>query len=306
MQNSITMAKNFDINKIKFGEVKKLDNGGKYIPLLYNNEPFDLQTPECIAPYGLNTYNNEDDKKIDYSLSLSFKDKDTRKPLEKLYKCFKTIDKNNIDNAFENQLKWFKAKYNSRDVVKALYVSVIRMPKDKNGDVTDKYPPTFKVKIPQDSNRKIKCDVYDENRNKVNLLDLNMKGAKVTCIVRCGGIYIAGNRFGMTFNVRQMLVIPIARITGYCIRYIEEDMITSITNDKAQEKDEDEHVVIKQKNMITNIESSDDEDDEDDEDSDENSNIDEFDEQDLKEHEPEPEPVPDPKVVKKVTRKNRG
>ena len=311
MQNSIILAKDFNINKLTFGEIKKLDNGGKYIPVLYDGEPFDLQTPECFAPYGLNSY-EKDDGKIDYSINLSFKDKESRKSLQKLFGCFTKIDQYNVEQAFENQLKWFKKKYASIDVVEALYTSLIKFSKDKDtGEPNDKYPPTFKIKIPT-KNGKIICTTFDGNRNKAELLDMNMKKAKVTCIIRCSGIWVAGGKFGMSLNAKQMMVVPVETISGFCIRYNEEDMISvNKSKDDTNDDIDDVQPVIVKSNTTQNvdtIESSDDEDDEDDDEDDEDdvdkkdnsSDIDETEE--TKEPEPEPEPVI---VKKKVVRKKK-
>jgi len=324
--SAIVLPKDFDISNIKFGEVKKLDNGAKFIPMSYNNGMFDMQTPECFAPYGMNSYSNNDGS-VQHSMNLSFKDKDKRKTLQKLYNCFSLLDDKVINEGVVNQFNWLRKKNSSKDVIEAFYTPIIKFSKDKDtGEITNKYPPTFKFKVPVIG--KNKCEVYNVEREQINIIDINTKGAKVTSIIRFTGIWISGKGFGLTIQAKQILVEPLQQLTGFMIKHNQEDMINlDVANDIITTSDDIENIkdniIISNpsnsSNKITLNDSDDDDDDNDNDDDDDNDNDDDDDDDeggdddnkkssdiDEPEPEPEPEPVPVPvpvPVKKKIVRK---
>ena len=301
--NNIILAKDFKASNLTVGEVKKLDNGRKYVPLFYNNSSLYLQTPECYAPYGLNYYKH-DDMSESYSLDLSFKDMDKMKSLEKFYKCLKDVDSFNMKKGCENDFSWFKRKNTSLDVIEALYTPIVKHFRDKEtGEITNKHPATFKMKIPF-VNNKFQCDFFNEKKETVNILDMNTKGAKVTAIVQCTGLWIGGGKFGLTFKAKQLLIKPIQKIEGFCIQMNAEDMIepmdeSSIELKEEEDVDQDKPVVLKQQNKTEYICNSDEEDEEDDEEEEEDEEEDEEEE----EEEIIEEPVKKTVRTKRTTKK---
>jgi hypothetical protein len=126
-------------------------------------------------------------------------------------------------------MTWLKKKYNSVDVVEALYTPMVKYAKDKTtGEITDKYPPTFKLKIPF-VNSAFQCEVYDNKRKTVDLKQLidtgAFKGAKVTAIIQCLGIWVAGGKYGCSWKVLQMRVSPPQTIKGYAFKDLEDDKV---------------------------------------------------------------------------------
>lgn len=212
-------------NDIKFGDIKSLDNGGKVIPVYYKGNPLTIQTPQCYAPFGINVFKN--DKVESHSMDLSFKDKEKRPSLMKFYKFYQELDKIIINACMANHQTWFKKKEQKKDVVEALYTSLIKFSKDKDtGEITDKYPPTFKLKVPC-KNDKYLVSCYNENGEKYeNLNTVDTKGAKIITIIRCNGIWIAGGKFGCSFKTIQMEIIPRITFINTClITKSDDDMI---------------------------------------------------------------------------------
>jgi hypothetical protein len=73
---------------------------------------------------------------------------------------------------------------------------MIKHAKDKDTcEPTDKYPPTFKMNLPF-CDGKFACEVYDDKRNLIDLNDIQTKGARVTALIQCTGIWLAGGKFG--------------------------------------------------------------------------------------------------------------
>lgn len=267
---SIILPSKLDVSSVSFSAPRTLDNGGRSIYMSLNRSPIVLQTPEMVAPYGHNLYNDDGKGPDRYSLDLSFKGKEARENLNTFFEKMVALDKKLVQQGFENSMTWLKKKYSSVDVVEALYTSMVKYAKDKNtGEITDKYPPTFKLKLPY-VNGAFQCEVYDNKRNAVNLKELidngSLKGAKVTAIIQCTGIWVAGGKYGCSWKVLQMKVSPPAAIKGYAFKEVEDDKvedsdIESDDEDSAKElSDEVENLTVNDDDEDDDIiESSDDE-----------------------------------------------
>ena len=94
------------------------------------------------CPYGLGRF--DDGERSKYSLDLSFGG--NTKSVEKLKDVLEKIDDKVLNDSTKNSLAWFKKKSQSRDVSQALYSSSVKVATE-NGEPTDKYPPTMKVKV---------------------------------------------------------------------------------------------------------------------------------------------------------------
>ena len=240
--NSITIPTEFDISKLTYGELKRMDNGGKMISIGYNGSPLILQTCECYAPFGLGCYQNDDGKAPSYTLDLSFKDMETRKSLKALYNVFSQIDEKNLQMGMDNSMTWLSQKKapKSIDVIEALYTPIIKVASD------EKYPSTFKFKLPfKDGN--FMCDVYDKNHNLIDLTtmqDNQTKGAKCTALIQCTGMWVAGSKFGMSWKCVQLKCCVREGFNGFCMKFMPGDAI------KADDIDEDD--VLTEKVTVVN------------------------------------------------------
>lgn len=220
MAPPIVLAKNFDINNVSYSEPRALESGGKIVYLSYNGTPLIMQTPVMSAPFGLSMWDNDGKVAPKYSLDLSFKGMDTSPQLRSFYDALENLDQRLVDDGFANQSSWFKGKkYGSRDIVEALYTTQIKYPKDRDtGERTDKYPSTFKLGVPFRDGA-FACDVFDDNKQPVDINTIETKGAHVTAIVQCTGIWFAGGKFGASWRIVQMKVVPNkTAFVGYAFR----------------------------------------------------------------------------------------
>lgn len=216
--SNILRVSDVEIDSLSLGTPKSLDNGGKMISLFHKSKAFIIQIPSLESPYGLSRFVSDrggDDK---ISLDLSFKN------VPELQNMFEKLDAKLIDEAFKNGMPWFKKKFQSREVVEALYTPLVRHSKDKDtGEITDKYPPTLKLTVPY-RDGKYQCEVYDNKREKIDLEGLELRGANVTAIIQCNGVWVAGGKFGCKFRILQMKVNSSSfssKIAGYS--FIEDD-----------------------------------------------------------------------------------
>lgn len=282
MSTSVIAVKDFDISKISFGEIKKVGTGTgpKYVPIYYNKNSFKIQTPECYAPYGMNVYHDEKTGETSHSLSLSFRDKANRPTLEAWFETLNKLDQRVLEEVKKNSMTWLKKP---ADSVEHFGVKAIKYPLDENGEVIDKYPPTYQVKLKKDPSTKAhKCMFFNTSSEQLNPDDIipKMKGGKVTSIVNISGVWIAGSKFGISMKADQLLVEPKGgNLTDFGFADIKEDKING---------DEEKETDIVQ--VTNDVETSDDEEDA-------VENVEEDSEDSSEEDEPEPEPV-----VKKTTK----
>ena len=222
--NSIVRIKNLDVNQITYSEPKVNNFGGKnvYINYIGEKQSLILQIPKMRMPYDMNEYkpdNGSTDVDSKYSISLSFNNMETDPKVKEFYDKLKSLDKKLISMGVKNSKTWFK-KNHSKDVIKAFYSPIIKVYKDKEtGEESDKYAPTIKLKIPRRDN-KFSCEVYNDKKERVELVDVVGKGAQVQAIIKCNGIWFAGSRYGVSWRIEQMKVTPSKKLQGYC--FIEE------------------------------------------------------------------------------------
>ncbi len=218
-------------DEVDIGDVKNLSNGGKMCFIGRKGKPLIIQTPEQYGPFGVNSYTNEDTGITKYSLDLSFRDIENRESLQQLKKFQLDLDQKVVDTAFDNSQTWFRKKYTNKEVLQALYTTPYKVPRDKEtGEVITKYSPTLKVNLPF-RDGEFKLEAYDKNTDPIDLNTIVTKGAKFTCLLQCGGVWLAGGKFGITWKVLQIQVTPPSTISGFSFKKVEGDKINDGEDD---------------------------------------------------------------------------
>jgi len=274
MGNDVINVKEFDISKVSFGEIKKInEKGGKYISIYYDKSPLVIQTPQSYAPFGVNVFTDDTDKSQSFSLELSFKEKESRETLQLWYNVLEQIDQKVLDTVLENSQAWIR-KPKNKDVVEALFTRSIRIPTDREtGVVIDKWPPTYRLKMAKDNKGLFRCTAYDESNREEVALDTmipKMKGSKVTAIATCGGIWVAGGKFGCSWKANQLMIQANTGISKFAFREIMEDKIKTsedlglltdqyrgLASKEGKKADDDDDEVVAE--VSNDVETSDDE-----------------------------------------------
>jgi hypothetical protein len=148
------------------------------------------------------------------------------------------------------QWTWLKKQYKSVDVVEALYTPMVKHAKD------DKYPPTFKLSLPHNGSQ-FTCDVYDGNRNLVDIANLETKGARVSAIIQCVGIWIAGSKYGCSWKVLQMKITPPSSIKGYAFKELNEKVEDEVEDDEDNVSESDDHKALMEDVAAVKVEEDD-------------------------------------------------
>ena len=236
MSNIVILPSEFKIKNVSFNPPKKNAVGGQSVLLSYYNEttgnkgPLIIQTPKCKMPFGPDITEN-DGKITRYSINYGLADNESKNEnLVQFTDIIKMIDEKVKKEALtECADEWF-GKTHSEEMISEMYKSAIKRSKG------DKYPPTFKIKLPvKINNDKLipLFDIYDDKREKMEILNNNVidiscleKGAEACSIIQCTGIWWVGTtQFGVGYKVIQSKIYPTQKLVGYSIVDDEEEQI---------------------------------------------------------------------------------
>lgn len=299
---SVVLPKDIDISKIKYSEIKVLPSGGKSVYINYNGGKMLVQTPILTVPYGANDgskYSDVGDKK--YDITVSFRGYDENAKIKMFHDKLKEIENKVIDDAFTNRQPWFKDDFdNNRAFVARMFTPIVKIDKDKDtGKPANKYPPTFKAKMPYNNREdKYEFDSYNMDGDEIDMATIikNLKGAKTQLVVQLTGIWIIGSKFGCSWKV----VIGKFQLSSASKVAFIEDSDTEKVKDESDEEDDDISV---DNEVVKNLKTDDvpEEEEDEKEDDDEEEEEEEIEE----EEEPSPPPSPPKKVapIKKAVKK---
>ena len=207
MSSTVVQSSDFNTSNISFSQVKILDNGGKQAYLNYGGRSLTMQTASMAVPYGMSVFDKNGPAK--YSVDLSFRGyEDGSSKIATFYNAMSQLDEFMIEQGVKNSQAWFKNKL-SRDVVAAFYTPIVRVSKDANGNPKP-YPPSFKVALKKrNGSDTFDVQTYDDQKRPyegVPLEDLLVKGAQVTVLVQCTGVWFAGSKYGLSWKSVQLRV----------------------------------------------------------------------------------------------------
>jgi len=297
----VQLAKNIDVNKLRYSEMKTLTSGAKTVYVNYGSEKLTIQTPVLSLPYGLGEpYEAKDaakngttisDKEKKYDLTASFRGIDENPKVKVFHDKLKEIENKIIDDAFSNRLAWFKDDFDgNKSFVSKLFSPIVRVDKDPTtGKPVGKYPPTFKAKLPYDNkSNTFAFDSYDMDNNELDFNEImtKLKGAKAQLIVQLSGIWFAGGKYGCSWKIvsAKFQLHQNSKIT-FIVDSDTEDVVN-------EDEDEDDVVNSETLSNLNNtpvpIEEDDDEEEE---------------EEEEEEEAPTPEPSPPPKKPTKKSAK---
>ena len=221
MSSAIVFPKDFKTSNVTISPVKVMDSGAKQAYLNYDGRALMMQVSALSVPYGMSVFDKAGPVKYSVDLSLKGYDGDNVK-VQQIYTAFSTLDDYMIDMGVKFSKQWFKSEL-SRDIIKAFYTPSVRFSKDAEGNVKP-YPPTLKIQLKQREN-KFETAVYDEKKRPMTdipLEDILVKGATISSLIQCTGVWFAGSKFGLSWKAIQIKADHLPEsIRGFAFR--EED-----------------------------------------------------------------------------------
>lgn len=260
---------------IKYMPPKVNEKGGKSINVIskQTNRSLHFSTP-LMMTWGIADFideKGESDGK--YSISLNFPNDEYKTPattafLDKL----KAFENQILDDAVANSELWWGESM-SRDICKHTFFPFLKYSKTKDTKKIDyTKPPSIRAKVPC-YNGKWGVELYDTNSNMIfpcedptqTPPDFVPKLSNIACVLQCGGIWIGGKGWGLTWKMIQGVVKPkiTDSIYGKCqinLSSEEKDVLESqpVVAADAVAEEEDE-VVTASDPVTTDVADTDDE-----------------------------------------------
>ena len=299
----ITKAKHFDADTVSYKPASVNKRGGKNVSCTIKNSPIVLQFPLMLC-WGVNERVDENSGRVSYDLSLDFRNETsaTRAMLANLKKFEKKIK----DDCVRYCKEWFGKSKMSAEVVDAMFYPILKYPKKKDDSGEPDYDrsPSLKLKLSYWEGKFTSTEVYNHADNSPLYLppkdgapvpdrtpvDLIPKASHLSGLFRCSGLWFAGGRCGVTWQLLQAKVRPPARLLGSGTCQMLDDSDDEEMEEQIKAKEAEESTVVN---------------DDEDEDEDTSPTFDDDDDEEEAEPEPEPEPVKKKvKKVKKIRKKN--
>jgi hypothetical protein len=203
---------------IKYMPPKVNDKGGKAINVIskQTNRSLHISTP-LMMTWGIADFideKGESDGK--FSISLNFPNDEYKTPattafLDKL----KAFENQVLDDAVANSELWWGEQM-SRELCKHTFFPFLKYSKNKDTKKIDyAKPPSIRAKVPC-YNDKWAVELYDTNSNLIfpsedptqTPPDFVPKLSSIACVLQCGGIWIGGKGWGLTWKMVQGVVKP--------------------------------------------------------------------------------------------------
>ena len=319
---NVLLPKQFNVDKIKYSEMKVMKSGAKSVYLNYQGSKINIQTPVLSIPYGVNDntqFIKDDPKRKDearkYDITASFKGKDENPKLQAFHDKLIELEQKICEDASKNSVAWFKKNFDgNKGAIENMFSPIVRRDKDKEtGMFADKYPPNFKAKLPYDSvEDKFEFDAYDMDNNEIDFKDYvaNLKGGKAQFIIQLNGLWFSAGMFGCSWKI---ISAKFQKINTSKITFVKDSDEENAEDDDEDDEDIDIDTEVISKVIATVVPEKDnkkiqqvvptlvEEEEEEEEEEDEKEEEEEKEGDDEDEEEPEPEPEPVKKAVKKAT-----
>ena len=223
MSSTIVFPKDFKPSSISISPVKVMDSGAKQAYVNYDGHSLMIQVSGLNVPYGMSVFDKAGPIKYSVDLSLKGYDSDNVK-VKQIYDAFNTLDEYMIDLGVKFSKQWFKSDLN-RDIIKAFYTPTVRFSKDAEGNVKP-YPPTLKIQLKQ-RDGKFETAIYDDKKRPLTdipLEDVLVKGATISSLIQCTGVWFAGSKFGLSWKAVQIKADHLPEsIRGFAFRDEDEE-----------------------------------------------------------------------------------
>jgi hypothetical protein len=266
-QDMFVNANDFKANNVYYAKPRTNPSGGKNVGIMDSSikKPLVISVPLMLT-WGVNEWIAEDTGKKSYDLSLQFprEDDGNYDKCKNFLKSLQEFEKKLLQDALKNSKEWFGKKYELAPVVEALFTPMLRYPKNESGDPDMTRMPSLRVKLPYWEG-KFNCELYDLSENTIfpdveddslTPVSLISKGQKIASIIKCGGIWFANGKFGVTWKLVQAVVQPRITLRGKChIKLDTNERVELEENSKRVENEEEDD----EESVPTQVENTDDE-----------------------------------------------
>jgi hypothetical protein len=242
-KNHVLTLPEWDVTNTRFMQPKINERGGKSVNIISNqtNRSLHISLP-FLNTWGVSDFVDDKTGESDgkYSMSLSFPGEDyaTAATTEALNKL-KDFENFILDSAVKNSEVWWGESM-SREVAKHTFFPFIKYSRNKDTKKIDlTKPPSIRAKVPFYDGRwnteiyNIKSQLIYPADDNTTPMDHIPSRSNVACILQCGGIWIGGKGWGLTWKLFQCVVknnhssVP---VKGICAVHIPKEELDAESN----------------------------------------------------------------------------
>jgi len=233
--------------------------GGKAITILNpkTNRSLHITTPPMMT-WGISDFVDQTTQESDgkYTISLNFPNSEYATADSNLFlKKLKDFEAQVIDDAVKNSDSWWGENM-SKEILKHTFFPFLKYQKDKLTKKTDtSKPPSIRAKVSNYEGKWPNLEIYDTRSQLLfpcenpmsSPMDFVPKMSNVMCLLQCGGIWIGGKGWGITWKLVQCVVKPRENVSvlGRC-----RIPMTSDARELLDGQDVDSEPIVESKNDV--------------------------------------------------------
>ena len=246
----------WNTSAIKFMPPKTNAQGARSINMISTttNRAIHISTP-LMMTWGISDFvNDQGESDGKYSIQLNFPNNEYATPATtEFLNKLKDFENQILDAAVKNSELWWGEEL-SREVAKHNMYPILKYSKNKDTKKIDlSRPPSIRAKVPCYQG-KWGVEIYDtkqtmlfpsENEN-LTPIDFVPKMSNVACVLQCGGIWLGGKGWGVTWKLVQCIVKPneVVSVYGKCQIQLSSDDIHTIEKQVINDVVEDEEAYV--------------------------------------------------------------
>ena len=225
----------------KYAKPKVNKSGGKSVGILNaeSNKSLYLSTPLMLT-WGVNEFVDDQSGRRTYDMSLQFpKEEYKTEAAEQFLQAMQAFEAKIKADAIKNSKDWLNKTKITAPVVDALFHPMLRYPKDpETGEPDLSRAPTLRIKLDY-WDEAFNCEIYDmqqqqlfppKDGSQISPQDLIPKATNVAVVIRCGGLWFANGKFGVTWRLLQAVVKPRASLKGKCHIQLDASEVQTLQN----------------------------------------------------------------------------
>lgn len=245
MSSSIVLStEKWTPSALRYMQPKVNDRGGKSITIISTQTNRSLYvTLPMLLSWGISDYTDEKTGESDgkYTISIQFpRDQERRPDTDQALQKMKEFEEQILTDAVKHSEAWF-GKKQSREIVEYGYFSFLKHSKNKDTkEIDSTKAPSIRPKVPN-YDGKWKVEIYDTQSNllfpaaneNATPMEFVPKRSNVICMLQCGGIWVGGKGWGLTWKLAQCVVKPqeMESVFGKCNIMISDEVSTEMNKE---------------------------------------------------------------------------
>ena len=239
-----------------YAKPKMNASGGKSVGILNSdtNTQLVLSTPLMLT-WGVEEFVDDKTGRRSYDMALQFPNSEYSTPAaQKFLENMQAMETQIKADAVKNSKDWFNKQKMGAEVAEALFHPMLRYPKDRNtGEPDPEKAPTMKIKLNFWNDNFDNTEIYDMDQKLLfspqlqepgrGPRELIPKGSNIAIVMRCGGLWFANGKYGVTWRFVQGVVKPRASLAGRCLIQLDSNERSKLEA-QADNDDEDTGPVV--------------------------------------------------------------